>query len=562
MYEASLATSSKMRLLLALSLVFPPCIDCSAGRLRRKAYYFNNPVTPAPAPGDEESELLNEIEQLEESLGLQDIDGVSQAPISTNSTEDQTDTGGDDQERDIDPSLTTELDSLDEFDVTTTHISDLNGAVDEAMDGDNSTNPSSSNPSTAANLPNPIVLEATTRSADRSPSNVNSTQPGIDSNLGEESSGSAPGSSLYTGIHPYSLTSLETPGEEPTDPYAYSPGSPASEEQYSPYSKTPEAPSEAIEPSAGYGSPSDPYAYSPGSPASDEQYSPYNTTSQAPSEAIEPPAEYGSPSLEQAPTGYKSNVEAYTSATAVESQSGYNTPAQDESEDTSATGVTIEPPLSYGSPTSGQTPATYSNPEGTEYLGSSASAARMEPPTDEVGTTVGKTSLGYSGSSQIGQATSETASEVDSTPYGLPEEPLENIDFIGEDTDDVEEDESDTDTDGTDLPWKDQDWANKTPKEVADLAETEALRMMEDKYVPLIVIAMTIVSTAFTLFVAQQMVENPNGIIAKFCRCMVAISRIVCYPFRLLLCCCSSSSGRSRDRRTHEVLRNRNGEFS
>ena len=113
--------------------------------------------------------------------------------------------------------------------------------------------------------------------------------------------------------------------------------------------------------------------------------------------------------------------------------------------------------------------------------------------------------------------------------------------------------------------WSEQEWTNKTPQELAELAEHEAEEMLQDKYVIFVIVVMSIVASAFTLFVAQQMVENPQGCTAKICRCWVAIFRILCCPLRMLCCCCGSRSSSSSisddaDRREHNRLST--GEFS
>lgn len=104
-------------------------------------------------------------------------------------------------------------------------------------------------------------------------------------------------------------------------------------------------------------------------------------------------------------------------------------------------------------------------------------------------------------------------------------------------------------------PWKKQAWANKTPLEVAELASAEADNLLHDKYVPLVAAVISLVSFAFMLLVVQQIIENPNGALAKICRCTVACVRILCWPVRFL--CCGGAAGcssRARDRRTHQRL--------
>jgi hypothetical protein len=100
--------------------------------------------------------------------------------------------------------------------------------------------------------------------------------------------------------------------------------------------------------------------------------------------------------------------------------------------------------------------------------------------------------------------------------------------------------------------WKKQDWANKTPKEIEEMAEAEVSKMLNDKYVPLVAVTMALVSFAFTLIVVQQIIENPNGCLTKLCKCTVGCFRIIIWPIAYLFCCCCSKGGFDSGRRAHD----------
>ena len=85
--------------------------------------------------------------------------------------------------------------------------------------------------------------------------------------------------------------------------------------------------------------------------------------------------------------------------------------------------------------------------------------------------------------------------------------------------------------------WKNQTWANKTPREVVDMIENEINTMLHDKYVHFVVITMSIVSILLTLYIVQQIIENPDGVMSKFCRCTIACLRILCCPLYTIVCC-------------------------
>ena len=94
--------------------------------------------------------------------------------------------------------------------------------------------------------------------------------------------------------------------------------------------------------------------------------------------------------------------------------------------------------------------------------------------------------------------------------------------------------------------WKNQTWANKTPREVVDMIEHEFKIMLHDKYVHFIVFTMGILSILFTLYVVQQVIEHPSGSLSKFCRCTIACLRILCCPIYTILCCPCCTNKKNR----------------
>jgi hypothetical protein len=99
------------------------------------------------------------------------------------------------------------------------------------------------------------------------------------------------------------------------------------------------------------------------------------------------------------------------------------------------------------------------------------------------------------------------------------------------------------------------DWEDLTPAELAkkDLeeAEKDLDEALHDKYVPIVSAVCGVIALFFMIFVAQQMIENPDGCCAKVCRCSVACFRILCCPCRYI-CCCGGS--RAKARRTHDLV--------
>jgi hypothetical protein len=94
--------------------------------------------------------------------------------------------------------------------------------------------------------------------------------------------------------------------------------------------------------------------------------------------------------------------------------------------------------------------------------------------------------------------------------------------------------------------WKNQTWANKTPREVVDMIENEINIMFHDKYVHIVIISMGLMSILFTLYVVQQIIEHPTGVLSKFCRCTIACLRILCCPLYTILCCPCCTTKKNR----------------
>jgi hypothetical protein len=94
------------------------------------------------------------------------------------------------------------------------------------------------------------------------------------------------------------------------------------------------------------------------------------------------------------------------------------------------------------------------------------------------------------------------------------------------------------------------EWEEKT---VVEIAEEDFDEAIHDKYVPIVAGIMGGIGLLLMIVVAQQMVENPDGLFAKICRCSVACFRCLCWPCRMLFCCGGS---RAKARRTHDRVMN------
>jgi hypothetical protein len=104
--------------------------------------------------------------------------------------------------------------------------------------------------------------------------------------------------------------------------------------------------------------------------------------------------------------------------------------------------------------------------------------------------------------------------------------------------------------------WKNQTWANKSPREVVDMIENEINIMLRDRYVHFVFITMGLVSLLLTLYIVQQIIEHPRGVISKFCRCTIACIRILCCPLYTILCCpcCTTKKNRNTKEYSHLPL--------
>lgn len=79
--------------------------------------------------------------------------------------------------------------------------------------------------------------------------------------------------------------------------------------------------------------------------------------------------------------------------------------------------------------------------------------------------------------------------------------------------------------------------------------EKEAEEFVEDPYVRVATLVFGVICVTLLIVVAQQMVENPDGLCAKLCRWTVAFFRVLCYPCILCLCC-----HRNKSHHTHTLV--------
>lgn len=96
-----------------------------------------------------------------------------------------------------------------------------------------------------------------------------------------------------------------------------------------------------------------------------------------------------------------------------------------------------------------------------------------------------------------------------------------------------------------------QKWENKDPYSMQQV-QKKLDDMMHDRNVKIVAIVFGILGFVLLLCVAEQLIENPNGCIAKSCRCVVCVYRVLCWPCRFV-CCCTGNS-RVKARRTHQQL--------
>lgn len=99
-----------------------------------------------------------------------------------------------------------------------------------------------------------------------------------------------------------------------------------------------------------------------------------------------------------------------------------------------------------------------------------------------------------------------------------------------------------------------QEWAEKTKLEKAE-AEWDDIR--KDRNVKIVSIVFGVTGFLLLVFVAHQLIENPDGIFGKLCRCVLACVGILCCPIRALCC----RTARARDRRTHQLVTNEPGTY-
>lgn len=102
------------------------------------------------------------------------------------------------------------------------------------------------------------------------------------------------------------------------------------------------------------------------------------------------------------------------------------------------------------------------------------------------------------------------------------------------------------------LERQDDDKIKKEWEEKSNLekAEAEWNEISHDKNVKIVSIVFGVTGFLLLLFVAHQLIENPDGFFGKLCRCLLSCVRIICWPCRFL--CCRST--RARDRRTHQLV--------
>ena len=106
----------------------------------------------------------------------------------------------------------------------------------------------------------------------------------------------------------------------------------------------------------------------------------------------------------------------------------------------------------------------------------------------------------------------------------------------------------------------DKDKENEIEKEWEEKSNLEKVEaewkdITHDKNVKIVSIVFGVTGFLLLLFVAHQLIENPDGFFGKLCRCLLSCVRIICWPCRFLCC----RSARARDRRTHQLV---NGEPS
>eukprot|EP00977_Amphora_coffeiformis_P000181 scaffold48_cov161-Amphora_coffeaeformis.AAC.29 len=99
-----------------------------------------------------------------------------------------------------------------------------------------------------------------------------------------------------------------------------------------------------------------------------------------------------------------------------------------------------------------------------------------------------------------------------------------------------------------------KEWEEKSNLEKVE-AEWDQIR--RDKNVKIVSIVFGVTGFLLIIFVAHQLIENPDGCFGKICRCTLACIRIFCWPCRAICC----RSARARDRRTHQLVNNEPGTY-
>lgn len=101
-----------------------------------------------------------------------------------------------------------------------------------------------------------------------------------------------------------------------------------------------------------------------------------------------------------------------------------------------------------------------------------------------------------------------------------------------------------------------EDWKENSPQELEDLVALQIDNIRNDKYVPLVAATVGVIIFGFMMLVVQQLLEHPQGCVAKVCRITIAIVRIVLWPIKNLLFCglCCSRGRRGVPQPDHEKL--------
>lgn len=88
-------------------------------------------------------------------------------------------------------------------------------------------------------------------------------------------------------------------------------------------------------------------------------------------------------------------------------------------------------------------------------------------------------------------------------------------------------------------------------------AEVQAHAIIEDKNAVVVATVLSVTGFVFMVFIARQMIENPDGCCASICRCMIGCLRLLCWPCRAVCGC----GNRAKARRTHNLIVNDNNSY-